>query len=177
MPKRQRPKSQWPAAKRRALKASGLKRISPSKAERRVYGQAMAKILGYKPLKLSDVVAKPSRYRLKARQLVRETTKEWVPAEYRQEPIPWQKQRTWGPTERQVLVRPGRYVNVKGKVTGERLVVKRVTKGHGKRKGSSSGERVSHKTGSLKARVSKAKKLGGKRGARPRRAKKKKKKR
>jgi hypothetical protein len=162
MPKRQKPRSRKPAAKRQALKLLGKKRLSPTKRQRRARHAALEKAVGYRIPRLSGVVSKPSRYTVKARQ-VNYRTEQVSPGHY--EGDYWN--RRWVPAE------------TKKVATGEKLVVKKL-RGKGQiGKGGSGGSRESHRTGTMQARRSAAKaaRASGKKGARPKRERKKKKKR
>ena len=148
---------------REFLKKAGLHR---TKAQRRAYQEALAKVLGYKPAKLSDVVAKPSRYTVKKRTVQYEVTKA-VPGET---VITGYRTNIWG--EQVPIYEHGGQRPSISKPVGEKLIIKRLAKS-GQGKGGGSGERGSHITGSAVARKAAAQRLGGTRGARPEREKKK----
>ncbi len=158
MPKRQKPRSKKPAAKKQALKLLGKKRLSPTKRQRRKQHAALERAVGHKIPRLSDVVSKPSRYTVKARQ-THFRTEQATPGHY--EGGYWN--RRWVPAETRKIA------------TGEKLVVKRVSKSRKGRGGSSGGTRESHRTGTMQSRRSaaKAQRASGKKGGRPKREKKK----
>mgnify|MGYP007123662687 CR=1 FL=1 len=169
LPAKRKPKSTKPAQKRHALKATGKKRLSPTKLQRRSKHAALEARLGYKIPKLSDVVGKKGTSRHSVRKRITDydvKSKDVF-------------------DERQVLVKdtrgyfgyrePDRWVTRRVKVggeeisrisTGERLVVsKRRTKNRKERGGGKRGEGQVQK-GTMASKRSKAKtaKSGARRG-------------
>jgi len=180
MPRRRGPKSTKPAAKRMALGMLGVKRLSPTKSQRRamrrflgtqtVFGALGGRKAGVTPRAASRYTVKRTvpQYRITKEEPVFEERQVRIPGYSRYDYISGDYVRVPDCYEKkwvQVGTRPAARTLV-----GEKLVLKRLhRKGGGGRKGSS-GDRGTHRTGTMKARRSAAKKsarASGTRGARP----------
>jgi len=183
MPKARKPRPLTPAQKKLALKRSGRKRLSLSKADRRALRKftgetTVFQALGGRP---AGVTAKSaSRHRVRARAVIYEKTKGkpeisevWIPEHKEYNRFTGLMEVVSGRYERKRI--EGSVIR---KPVGEKLKLKRVKKkGQGKSGGGGGKDRgISHRTGTSQARRSAAKKkaakrraarVGGKRGGKP----------
>lgn len=177
--RRKNPKktTQYTKAKKRIIGILGNKGKGPTKAQRRAMHAALEKHLGHKILKLSDVVGKPSRFRVKSRQTVYKVEKRWQQGEsklvgYKPDRSGWREEPIYEWT-------PAREVVVSKIPVGEKLVVKRVSKKGARKKGSKRGEGpvISGRAAAIKYKKAKRKRKRRKGGRVSREEKKKRKKR
>lgn len=174
-------KSQKPASKKLALQRTGRKRLGPTKAQRRKQHALLEKAVGYKIPKLSDVVYKPSNYRVKRRSTQYNVTE----SRLRSKTVYVSQHTAWTSMNRPRIVSAKEVVRmvevpVRKVAIGERLIVSKNSKnkgGPGRKTGGSADRSVSHKTGSLASKRYKAKAAKkGTKGMKSRKEKKKKKK-
>ena len=119
-------------------------RVSERKTFKAAFGYEQPRLSMAVGTKRADGTIKPgkaSRYTVIGKKLIREPGERIrVEPEYRYEPIPREQRRPWGLTQRAILVKPGYWKTPKGKVIGEKLIVKRLGKKGTGKKGSSRGE-------------------------------------
>ncbi len=139
---------------KQALIKAGLHKSGP---ERKRLHAAMEQRVGYKIPKLSDTVSKPSRYTTKKRVIDYKVETKTIPGEKK---LVGFRINHWGLNRGPVYKDgPSKTRVISKKAISERLAIKKQTK---KRSGSerSGKDRTSHKTGTMKARKSRAKSRG-----------------
>lgn len=165
MPKAKRLRSTKPAKKRIALKATGRKRLSPTRVQRKRNAARLDKAVGYHVPKLSEVVGKKgaSRHTVKKRATQYEVTKSR--REYRDVLVKGHMGKNdWGHSEWILDHTELRLVEIpeERKRVGEKLIVKKQT-----RRSSGKGGEFTTNRAKAKSRKKKSARATGKRGGIP----------